>query len=448
MDPVAIQNAVQAAVAAVLQDQAVINAIRPPVVVPQPAPPVPFAVNPAGAGNAPWDFTSPTGLKIFIASTTPLSVTYDGKEDTLRDFLRKIYQRAESYGWTGILMVLDTSGTLRNITTHHGCITLANVQAHATTYLRLEQREHQASVCLRKLIIGSITPKLADRLATRSDRYIINAAAAAQPGQPAPAPIMIEDGTCMLHEIIKLILVETRASVAIITKKLTNLEAIMEEAKSDVQEFNSRVEELISQLDARSVEIPPMLENFFEGYTNCADLKFVEYMARKQEAYEDATIDLEYPALMKMALERFKILVDKKVWLKKTEQELEILTLKAEISHLKTSPSSTKSGSSSGKKAVKKGKDDDKYAWKQVAPKEGEPHDVTRDGKEYIYCPHHHTTKWVLKVNNKGVEHRTGCSKLKEMGDRAQQGQSAAALANAMEETDADTSQEPEDESI
>ncbi|CAB9527195.1 expressed unknown protein [Seminavis robusta] len=438
MDPAAIQAAVQAAVAAVLQDQAVLDAIRPQQ---QPAVAVPFAVNPAGTGNNAWDFSSSTGLKMYIASTTPFRHAYDGKESTLRDFLRKIAQRAESFGWTPILMVTDADVTARNITIQHACLTTDLVQAHAITYLRVEGRNHQASACLHKLIMGSITSKLADRLTTRSDKFTVNAAAAVAPGVAPPPPVMKEDGVCMLHELIKLVSVETRASIAIISRKLNNLAQVMEEVESNVEDFNSTVEGLLDQLHSKSVEIPPMLENLFEGYANCTDLTFVKYMGRKQEAYEDGTIEeLGYGALMKMAIEKYKILVDKKVWLRKTEEQLEIMTLKAEIGQLKQFPKQQKAKSSTDteKKSAKQSKDADKYAWKQVAPKTGEPKEKTVGGKEYIFCPHHHTTKWVLKVNDKGIVHRTGCTKMKEAradaAGASDAGSEAAALANAFEQ--------------
>eukprot|EP00797_Seminavis_robusta_P026615 Sro487_g152930.1 n/a (451) ;mRNA; f:41328-42680 len=448
MDPAAIQALVQAAVAAALLNPAVINAIRPPAA---PAPvPVPFSITPAGAGNTPWDFTSANGIKIFMASTAPLSVAYDGNENGLRDFLRKIFQRAESFGWVAILMVNDANGVSRDITTQHGCLKLEDVQAHAITYLRLQQREHQASACLRKLLLGSLVPKLADRLSTRSENYTVNAAAAAQQNQPAPAPIMKEDGTCMLFELIKMVSVDTRATVTIINKRLNNLESVMEEVKSNVEEFNAAVDDLISQLEARSVPVPPMLENLFDGYSNCADLKFVKYIAWKQIAYEDGTIDLDHTELMKIALERYKVLVDRKLWLKKTEQEMEILTLKAEIVELKRPGSSAKKAGAAnpGKATPAKGKTDDKYAWKQIAPKDGEAQEKTVGGKEYVFCPHHNTTKWVLKVNDKGIVHRTGCTKMKEAQAGSSAGgknkTSAAALANAFEGDDEEESDSEE----
>ncbi|CAB9508242.1 unknown protein [Seminavis robusta] len=434
MDAAQISALVTAAVQAALQNQDVINAIRPPARVVQA---VPYAVTPAGAGNDAWDFTSSTGLKIFMASTAPLPVLYDGKEFGLRDFLRKILQRAESYGWTAIFMVPDGTGTVKNMTTQYGSLTLANVQAHAITYLRLPRREQQASACLRKLIMGSITPKLANRLSSRSNNYNVNIAAVPAPGVAAAAPDIKEDGTCMLFELISMVSVETIATVAILNKKLINLEHIMEEAKSDIEEFNFVVEDLISQLEARSTAPPPMIHSLFEGYANCADSTFTKYIAFKQMCYEDGTIQIDYESLMHMAGEKYKALVRKNQWMQKTDEQLEIIALKSEIKGLKARPSATTPTKAPVKKEQKQSYGD-KFAWKLVEPKGDEPKEKTVNNKTYIYCPYHDTTKWVLKVNDKGIDHRTGCTKKKDAMAAAamnkEEDSTEAALAGAIED--------------
>ncbi|CAB9503016.1 unknown protein [Seminavis robusta] len=71
------------------------------------------------------------------------------------------------------------------------------------------------------------------------------------------------------------------------------------------------------------------------------------------------------------------------------------------------------------------------------------------NGKKYIYCPYHHTTKWVLEVNNKGVVHKTGCEKMKEAlaaakatdkpSGATEPDPAAVALANAIEDVGTDT---------
>jgi hypothetical protein len=73
-------------------------------------------------------------------------------------------------------------------------------------------------------------------------------------------------------------------------------------------------------------------------------------------------------------------------------------------------PANNKAKKTPGKAAVCNS--DNKFAWKLVAPKTGEPQEKTVEGKAYIYCPHHAATKWVLKINQEGIEHRTGCKML------------------------------------
>ena len=98
---------------------------------------------------------------------------------------------------------------------------------------------------------------------------------------------------------------------------------------------------------------------------------------------------------------------EKKAWGKKTKEELEFIVMKAELEQAKKSlnqrPRRTNDNPRTGPK------NDGAWAWKSVARKEGEEHSKKFRGKDYIYCPHHGDTKWVLKVNNGGTDHATGC---------------------------------------
>jgi hypothetical protein len=41
--------------------------------------------------------------------------------------------------------------------------------------------------------------------------------------------------------------------------------------------------------------------------------------------------------------------------------------------------------------------DSGKFAWKNIAPADGEPREKKRDGKAYLHCPNHGDLQWVLK---------------------------------------------------
>jgi hypothetical protein len=140
---------------------------------------------------------------------------------------------------------------------------------------------------------------------------------------------------------------------------------------------------------------------------------------------------------MQVALEKFKTIHAEKQWCKKTERELEFIAMQSQLNQLKQNaktpkPTKGKTPDGAGKANRLKGK----YAWKGIAPKPGEPHEKTMNGKVYIYCPHHGETKWVLKVNVKGIDHKTGCSKLlaQANGSGAADGALTAAIANLTEE--------------
>jgi hypothetical protein len=181
MDAAQIQNIVQAAVAAAI-------AGLPPPAAAVPPPPPDFAETPAGVGAVAWDFTSATGIKLYTSATAPFSTPFDGNQDGLTDFLRKIASRAETYGFTNILRIPDDDGVDRDLTREYGCLTIDNVRAVAIPNFQGQGRPRQASSMLRKLILESITARLADRLTHRKDNYTVDAAAAAVAGQPAPVP--------------------------------------------------------------------------------------------------------------------------------------------------------------------------------------------------------------------------------------------------------------------
>lgn len=126
---------------------------------------------------------------------------------------------------------------------------------------------------------------------------------------------------------------------------------------------------------------------------------------------------------MTLGLEKYKIIG--RDWLKKSDEELEFIAMRAELKHLKQNPArkaarttNTRTTGSSGKSAPATGsgsnRNTGKFAWKGVAPKAGESHEKKVDGKDYIYCPHHESTCWVLKINRQGIEHKTGCRKMAE----------------------------------
>ena len=117
----------------------------------------------------------------------------------------------------------------------------------------------------------------------------------------------------------------------------------------------------------------------------------------------------------------YKILVQKGTWQEKSPEEEQIIALQSQI---KLSQSQQKNGGSSGNSnGANRGSSsqksrEEKYAWKKVHPKDGEPLEIKKNGKDYVYCPHHPTC-WVLKITKDGKVHLDVCDKKKAAKSKA-----------------------------
>jgi hypothetical protein len=248
-----------------------------------------------------------------IAAVTPL---FDGEEVDLNPFLRKVWLRAEAFGFTGVLVVQDAEQTPRNITREFGCLTLAQVQAAAIVDIQAADRRTQAQELLRQLIQASCTPRIVDRLEHRKEDYMLDVA------QPPNAADLRFSSSCLLFSLIGMVSVQTRATVSSLMNRLDGLEGLMVEMKSNVRDFNTEVENICDALRARRKDPPELLTKLFLGYSSCEDEVFKQYIKRKEEGYKDGTITLVDNQLMTPALKKFKILHDKKkVWMKKSKQQ-------------------------------------------------------------------------------------------------------------------------------
>jgi hypothetical protein len=381
-------------------------------------------------------------LRVYSIVTSALVPRFDGTEVNLSHFLKQIWARADAYGFTGLLLVEDDDNVVRNLTLEYGCLTNENLKRAAILYLREPERHHQASQMMLMMLSESVEASIMARLQHRQSDYKVDIA------QPGAAPDVKQDGPCMLFELIKLVSVETRATVGLILRQINNLQQIMSIHKSNIELFNAAVEQLIDGLHARAEPVPDMLTNLFLGYLSCSDSTFVKYIKRKEDEYEDGTIQLTGARLMQQALEKYKTMVSKQQWLKKTDEELEFIAMQSEVKLLRQNPKpkavpatsktardKAKAAAAAAATAAGGNRNSGKFAWKGVAPKTGEAHEKTVNGKAYIYCPHHGDTKWVLKVNQQGVEHKTGCRMMAEANaNAANPDRMMAALANLDEE--------------
>jgi hypothetical protein len=120
-------------------------ALAAQVPLPPAAPAFAFALSPAltNAANI-IDYSTPTGAKLFTASTKKLAKEFDLKPEGLKLFLTQISDRARTAGWKEIFdipVVLGANPLLtHNLIQKYGVVTLAQVRAHSETYHATQSR--------------------------------------------------------------------------------------------------------------------------------------------------------------------------------------------------------------------------------------------------------------------------------------------------------------------
>ena len=257
-----VQNAVQAALGAALGATPATQAPVPPA----------FADNASGINDQLWDFSKGDGLKYYLNSTKGLEEKYDGKQDKLNQFLQAVYERAEAFGWLGVIRIGLPNNESRLLTESYGEVSEAQVRAHVTTCISALAgalgKRRQADTCLRRFINLSLDNDIKIRLQAKNSNITLVVGG---------NQTTFESGVMMLHQLISLIAVQTRSTVALLKKKLTRLDKVMEESKNDAQVFNDKVDHIFRMLRARGAAPGDVLTNLLDAHKMCEDTTFVTH---------------------------------------------------------------------------------------------------------------------------------------------------------------------------
>jgi hypothetical protein len=177
--------------------------------------------------------------------------------------------------------------------------------------------------------------------------------------------------------------------------------------------LNDYVTSLHDALLARGEVSNDLLVNLFKGYKASSDRRFVAYIEKKEEDYEDGTNVITPQQLMTLAKNRYEVLMEKGIWNAPSAEEEKILALESTIKKLQSSKRKGVSANPTNKKYEKKGaanKARAQPAWVNDKPKPGEARTKEVDGKVWHYCEHHgrwthHTTD---ECKKKGMDKKTG----------------------------------------
>jgi hypothetical protein len=348
--------------------------------------------HPAGLDSnaAYFTYDSAREQKYFGKATEPMETKYDGSAKGLLIFITKVEQKAELFGWAPILTIPTAQGNL-SLLDHYGQITLADIKAHAATYMNAESRQRQDSFHLKAFLGASLNDTFMMRVLAHKKEYLVGG---------------IQHGPSLFRVILSLVGLHTKATVAVINASLRKLPMKMEEFGSDIVTFNEYVVNQCSELTARGKVAQDLVSLLFEAYNTASNDQFRTYMGQKWQNMLDGTADeLNAYEVMSMAEEYFKHRMTTGEW--KEDRKVEkrssidnVVALKAEFEAYKAQVNKRFSERKSNRN------NDTKFGWKEVEPKGNEPHYKTVNGKEYVFCPNHDRTKWVLSY-----KHKDGCTK-------------------------------------
>jgi hypothetical protein len=199
-------------------------------------------------------------------------------------------------------------------------------------------------------------------------------------------------GPLLLKLIVGRAHLDSRAALLFLRNSLTQLDAKMIELDSNVVEFYKFVKAQVTALAHRNQESSDLLINLFKGHEAVDDVKFqdlIRCMVNDYEEGRDVTVNnLMVATNMKRRAKKLN-----KKWSTPTKEQEQILALTACVEQLKSQkmPKLIPKKPPTGKKPKK----DNKWAWKDVLPKDGEPCTKLFESEQHhCNCPFH-KDQWI-----------------------------------------------------
>jgi hypothetical protein len=400
-----------------------------------------FALAPALVDNDVIDYSTAAGAKLYAKATEPLKDLYDGNESDLGLFLQQVRTRAEVFGWNHILAVppdLANPDETVDLILHYGELSLEQVRAFAQTWFNNQSRAAQDDAQLYHCLRKSLTKEAETNIVLFQEDYIIGDRSC---------------GLALLKVIVREAYVDTNATILHIREQLNSLDLHIVKLGYHIEKFNAKVKTYQRGLAARGASTSDLLSNLFKAYKAVPDVEFTDYIRYHETRYDDGeTITPE--RLMHLALNKYKMRVEKNLWNAPTEEQAKIIALEAQLEKFIKARGKQQSGSgkpgisNKGKgKQGNKGQDGQPYvkpAWMKVAPKQGESTKKTVDSKIYWWCTNHkswcrHSTDKCKGRNLKQRPQQTNNASEGETGDNnptLQLSEALAHLAEAESETD------------
>ena len=366
-----------------------------------PAPVIQFARTPGelAAGQI-IDYSTKEGRANFKFATKELSnVKFDGKSGSINSFHEKLLRRAEECGWNqGAGDIITVNG--ENSIQHYGRISVDQIRAHAAIYMDNSSRQTQNNDQFYRCIMNSLTEECSNKVINMPSEYTI-----------VIGYQSFKSAILLYKALMQKAIVHTRATASNFRTNLSSLDTYMPLVNSNIEKFSQYVSDCVTGLEARGERSEDLLDNLFKGYKVATDAKFVSYIEQKETEYFDGA-HITSDSLMQLAENKYAARVVRGEWGGKSEEQNQIIALSSTVTSLQNSlklkqQTKKKNDKPKGKGKPKKSniKNDSKWAWKDIAPKNGEK-TKKFSGKTYYWCPHHKA--WTLHKPEECNKRSTG----------------------------------------
>lgn len=406
-------------------------------------PSIVFALTPGQAKlSSVLDMNDKLNHKLYELATSPMTPKFDCTPNALRIFLENMQLRAQQYGWNDILEIpLDPTLSplvdqqYIHLIHKHGLLSLEQVRAHVRTYIHTQTRAAQDANMMGQCIYNTLTAEGKTAITLFKDEYMFGE---------------IIGGPCLLKVVIRESHIDTNATVRLLRKQLKELDQYIVKIDSDIIKFNKYVNTTLHGLHSRGATTLDLMTNLFDAYAQASDKQFVKYIQTKKDLFDDGELNITPQILMLKAATKYKTMKDEETWNAPSDEQVEIMALKAQVSKLeiankkskKTQTSSTSSKSTKKDEKSNKTKKKRYPPWRYVAPKEGESQKKTVNNRNYFWCPHHKLwtahdpNKCNMNKKKRKFQDDTGDNSSNPTGKRVKINASLAQIMNGNSDSD------------
>ena len=336
-----------------------------------------FFLCPAAANTGIIDYSSKEGKKLYSEATAKLceeSLSCDSEE--YHDLIQVVTQRAMEWSWdTGIMSIptdADNPDSPRvSLIQEHGTLTIGQIRRYEKTYIATQSRQAQDTYMLYQALFKTLSKIGRSRVILERKNYMVLVNGREY-----------HSGTLLMKVILTKMHLETKAAARMIRQRLASLDTYMTKIGYDVTKFNNYVKSQHQQLVVRGETTNDLLNNVLKAYEVVPGEDWKAWHGRVQERLDDGAI-LSVEGLLEKAEAKYKTLLDDGKWNVLSENEKQIIALKAQIQGMKKGKKT--SGKEKKTRPARKPRVDKHAAIKNKIPANPK-RPVVIDGRKWFWC--------------------------------------------------------------